>query len=300
MLGVRSAQVVHAQLSTMSRGARIPTTGPLISRPLILGTLDVEEPDMNFYEILGISDQSCHIDDIRSAYQRLVAQRSAKRSGDHDVLDGIKAAYDTLSDSQRRAKYDTKLRNDVMSNKGRHHRMLQGIDLDEDDLQGTTDQIRRAMIKQKLKSLDVFRQIDGDGSGKVSVVELTRALNDLGLNVPLSHMEDIFHNFDLDSDGKIDYEEFQEIMREDRTLLVEELTEELREALGLPPKPKLLIESQPIVPQIREALRRNAVTVLELFKKWDVNGNGQISKREFRRVMPAVGMKVPDWAIDEI
>ena len=59
-------------------------------------------------------------------------------------------------------------------------------------------------------------------------------------------------------------------------------------------------ESLPLAPQIREALQKHAIRVLDLFREWDANGDGQISKKEFRKAMPMLGMDLPTKAIDEL
>uniref|UniRef100_A0A7S2NPK6 EF-hand domain-containing protein n=1 Tax=Haptolina brevifila TaxID=156173 RepID=A0A7S2NPK6_9EUKA len=59
-------------------------------------------------------------------------------------------------------------------------------------------------------------------------------------------------------------------------------------------------ESRPLGEQIKEALQKHAIRVLDLFREWDKNGDGQISKKEFRQAMPLLGMDLPTKAIDEL
>ena len=42
--------------------------------------------------------------------------------------------------------------------------------------------------------------------------------------------------------------------------------------------------------QLRKLLTANSMRVLDLFRDWDDDGNGMISKREFRRAMRALGL----------
>ena len=55
---------------------------------------------------------------------------------------------------------------------------------------------------------------------------------------------------------------------------------DLDESLGAPP----------ISEQIASALMGNAGRVLDLFREWDADGNGEISRKEFRKAMPALGL----------
>ena len=39
-------------------------------------------------------------------------------------------------------------------------------------------------------------------------------------------------------------------------------------------------------------LTTNAVRVIDLFREWDEDGDGIVSKKEFRRAMPLLGLQV--------
>merc|ERR1712216_263754 len=52
--------------------------------------------------------------------------------------------------------------------------------------------------------------------------------------------------------------------------------------------------------QLAQALRTHATRVLDLFRDWDDDGNGEISRKEFHKAMPALGLEVPKKAIDEL
>ena len=52
--------------------------------------------------------------------------------------------------------------------------------------------------------------------------------------------------------------------------------------------------------QLGEALGKNAVRVIDLFREWDENGDGVVSKKEFRRAMPLLGFDVPKPEIDAL
>ena len=57
---------------------------------------------------------------------------------------------------------------------------------------------------------------------------------------------------------------------------------------------------KPMGEQLREALVANAVRVIDLFKDWDEDGDGTVSKKEFRKAMPMLGLDVPRDEIDKL
>ena len=56
----------------------------------------------------------------------------------------------------------------------------------------------------------------------------------------------------------------------------------------------------PIPEQLRVALSKNAARVIDLFREWDEDKDGTVSKKEFRRAMPALGFDIPVKEIDAL
>ena len=52
--------------------------------------------------------------------------------------------------------------------------------------------------------------------------------------------------------------------------------------------------------QIRDALTKNLVRVIDLFREWDDDQTGTVDKKEFRKAMPMLGLKVSKAAIDHL
>jgi len=56
----------------------------------------------------------------------------------------------------------------------------------------------------------------------------------------------------------------------------------------------------PISSQLANALRQDAKRVLDLFRDWDTDGDGEISRKEFHKAMVTLGLEVPTESIDEL
>ena len=59
-------------------------------------------------------------------------------------------------------------------------------------------------------------------------------------------------------------------------------------------------DAAPISEQIATALRASAGRVMDLFREWDADGDGEITRKEFRKAMPMLGLEVPVSAVDEL
>ena len=59
-------------------------------------------------------------------------------------------------------------------------------------------------------------------------------------------------------------------------------------------------EAPPISEQIQAALRANAGRVIDLFRSWDADGDGVVTRPEFHRAMTELGLEVPRLAVDDL
>jgi curved DNA-binding protein len=60
---------------------------------------------MDYYQTLGVAENASQ-DEIKQAYKKLAMKNHPDRGGDTNKFQEISQAYDTLSDSQKRAQYD--------------------------------------------------------------------------------------------------------------------------------------------------------------------------------------------------
>ena len=58
--------------------------------------------------------------------------------------------------------------------------------------------------------------------------------------------------------------------------------------------------SKPLDAQLKEMLTKNAVRVVDLFREWDVDGHGYVSKRDFRRAILQLGSEAPREVVDAL
>ena len=54
------------------------------------------------------------------------------------------------------------------------------------------------------------------------------------------------------------------------------------------------------IEQLRNALSSSFTRVLDLFKDWDDDENGMVSKSEFRKALPMLGLKVDRAVVEEL
>ena len=55
-----------------------------------------------------------------------------------------------------------------------------------------------------------------------------------------------------------------------------------------------------VVARLREALARVGTRVVDVFKQWDYNGDGQISREEFNMAMPLLGVRASPAELEQL
>ena len=206
---------------------------------------------------------------------------------------------------------------------------LRALDDDDEvyDPAVLVQRLTEALALQMARVIDLFREWDDDGNGLVSKVEFRRALPMLGLKVDRMIAEQLFDSFDEDRSGEISYDELQSKLR---SAMMARAGIELDDALKAGAMGEIVLESKnkialrtgpaenisaalgqtqivtgegapPVVDQLRDALQKNLARVIDLFREWDDDGNGEVSKHEFRLALPMLGLGGVDKAMaDEL
>ena len=143
---------------------------------------------------------------------------------------------------------------------------LGNFDLDESpDAPSVSEQIIAALSRNAGKVLDLFRSWDNNADGVVTRKEFHRAMSALGLEVPKASIDEIFTGWDKDGGGQIS---------------LHELTGILRQAAA----------TRKNVEKMGNVLVKKGLRVSGLFREWDFDSSGEISKDEFREAMKDFGL----------
>ena len=98
---------------------------------------------------------------------------------------------------------------------------------------------------------------------------------------------------DNDGDNMLDFEEFCALVREREQGEFTEQTLRMRFDLLDGDKSGKVDMREYIQFALRDALARSSTRVLDLFREWDDDGNGKISRKEFARAIRALGFNAP-------
>ena len=80
--------------------------------------------------------------------------------------------------------------------------LLQGLDIDESlGLEHVDEQIRDYLSQKAVRVIDLFRQWDDDGTGKIEKPEFCRGMKELGLTVSKAQLDELFDMWDPDKSG---------------------------------------------------------------------------------------------------
>ena len=97
--------------------------------------------------------------------------------------------------------------------------LLRGFDVDEDSDKSVAEQLRDALSKSAVRVVDLFKDWDTDGNGKVSKEEFHKAMGLLGFSVPAEDIDALFNSWDPDGSGLLSMDELDKQLSEHKAQL---------------------------------------------------------------------------------
>ena len=149
-----------------------------------------------------------------------------------------------------------------------------------------TDQLIDQLTEQQIEDFkSAFALFDKDGEGTISVEEMGKVKRSLGLNSSKfyteAELQDLINEFDVDSDGQIDFDEFLILMA--RKMKESNTEEDIRETFQVFDKDGNGFISAAELWQVMTIVGKNLTNkeVDEMIREVDTDGDGQVNYEEF-------------------
>ena len=184
------------------------------------------------------------------------------------------------------------------------------------------EQLRHALMANFSRVADLFSDWDEDANGTVSKKEFRQVLPIVGVRVARTDADALFDTLDVDGSGAIDYRELYHHLRAGSTVELDaslqvgaagEITLAAQNQIALrdglrhtttgslggaglfkdadgdglddstgEAMSALVASGASLVARLKAALDRNLARAIDLFREWDDDGNGTVSRREVR------------------
>lgn len=164
----------------------------------------------------------------------------------------------------------------------------------------------QALMKQSLRAIDLLRSWDVNGDGEISRDEFETAIHGLGLSASKAELDEVFDALDDDGSGTLELSELKAHLRglQDSATRAVDQVHKLEETVAIMRRRAVHAEQlltaiqkaneeeqqlgemkahEPLVVRLGNALRRASAPPVELMKAWDMNGDGMLSRIEFRQ-----------------
>ena len=136
------------------------------------------------------------------------------------------------------------------------------------------------------------------GDGEISLDELRLAVGALRIPHDDASLRSLFRDIDADDSGFIDSDELYHALRKHGAVpkrgppkTVQLAMPTRREEAGLSTAERKAID------KLKQGLRANLMRVIDLFRKWDTDGNGCISEVELRRALAGLCLPIDKAAV---
>ena len=182
----------------------------------------------------------------------------------------------------------------------------------------TIEGLRAALTANSTRVIDTFRKLDKDGDGTITRAEFGGALPLLGFDASRTDLTDeLFKMFDSDGGGTISFDELNQKLRQGAAV---ELAAELKAgavgAIELKARNKIapgssrrhllgeqgssIVIKKVTVAGVRKALAASYSRVIDFFKLMDKNGDGAVTKHEFRAGLGLLGIDKSQASMEAI
>jgi len=163
-------------------------------------------------------------------------------------------------------------------------------------------EIRAQLVKQLPRVMDLFRSFDRNGDGRISRTEFVKVLPLLGLpQHGASEMDAMFDVLDVDRNGHIEFAELNRLLRAGADVqLAAVMQAGAKGVIEVEARNRYHVRahardggSSPLkdasVEEMRAAMVRQASRVTDFYRHLDVNGDGKVTRAEFRAALPLLG-----------
>ena len=182
----------------------------------------------------------------------------------------------------------------------------------------TIEGLRAALTANSTRVIDAFRKLDKDGDGTITKAEFGGALPLLGFDASRTDLTDeLFKMFDSDGGGTLSFDELNQKLRQGAAV---ELAAELKAgavgAIELKARNKIapgssrrhllgeqgssIVIKKVTVAGVRKALAASYSRVIDFFKLMDKNGDGAVTKHEFRAGLGLLGIDKSQASMEAI
>ena len=140
----------------------------------------------------------------------------------------------------------------------------------------------------------MFRKWDIDRSGCIGREELRRAVAELGLPARKGDIDALFSVMDPDGTERIQLDEMARMLR---WAYSNRKTNSILSSMNFVYRPEL---GTSMAEQLCDALVQIGGRVIDLFREWDEDRDGNVSKKEFRRAMSLLGTGATKTQVEEV
>ena len=182
----------------------------------------------------------------------------------------------------------------------------------------TIEGLRAALTANSTRVIDAFRKLDKDGDGTITKAEFGGALPLLGFDASRTDLTDeLFKMFDSDGGGTLSFDELNQKLRQGAAV---ELAAELKAgavgAIELKARNKIapgssrrhllgeqgssIVIKKVTIAGVRKALAASYSRVIDFFKLMDKNGDGAVTKHEFRAGLGLLGIDKSQASMEAI